>query len=55
MDIGFIGLEKLEELSKGFSKYDVNRIYAYDPLLISSDSENYLKSQRLTMLKRQKL
>lgn len=40
MDIGFIGFGEVgKELSKGFSKYDVNRIYAYDPLLISSDSE----------------
>ncbi|MBU6133533.1 NAD(P)-binding domain-containing protein [Staphylococcus xylosus] len=40
MDIGFIGFGEVgKELSKGFSKYDVNRIYAYDPLLIGSDSE----------------
>ncbi|MDO5515056.1 MAG: NAD(P)-binding domain-containing protein [Staphylococcus xylosus] len=40
MDIGFIGFGEVgKELSKGFRKYDVNRIYAYDPLLIGSDSE----------------
>ncbi|MEY8601541.1 DUF1932 domain-containing protein [Staphylococcus shinii] len=40
MDIGFIGFGEVgKELSKGFSKYEVNRIYAYDPLLIGSDSK----------------
>lgn len=40
MDIGFIGFGEVgKELSKGFRKYDVNRIYVYDPLLIGSDSE----------------
>ncbi|WP_436953215.1 DUF1932 domain-containing protein [Staphylococcus shinii] len=40
MDIGFIGFGEVgKELSKGFSKHEVNCIYAYDPLLIGSDSK----------------
>ncbi|MFQ3838112.1 NAD(P)-binding domain-containing protein [Staphylococcus pseudoxylosus] len=38
MDIGFIGFGEVgKELSKGFSKHEVNRIYAYDPLRIGAD------------------
>ncbi|AID43592.1 DUF1932 domain-containing protein [Staphylococcus xylosus] len=53
MDIGFIGFGEVgKELSKGFSKYDVNRIYAYDPLLIGSDSEKLSEATEINYVEK---
>ena len=53
MDIGFIGFGEVgKELSKGFRKYDVNRIYAYDPLLIGSDSEKLSEATEINYVEK---
>nr|WP_263314214.1 NAD(P)-binding domain-containing protein [Mammaliicoccus sp. Marseille-Q6498] len=49
MNIGFIGYGEVgSEMSKGFSEYEVDNIFAYDPLLINKSSEKISDNTKLT-------